>query len=99
MELWFKLTDTTNIGDLDHFFTNSYAEKKLVKFVFDARECNVTFKKVMGLKPLLEKHRQSTKLYLKNSKIIMKSKILCMVVNSALKLIKPEKPVVFIYEK
>ena len=72
--MWFKLTDNTNLGELDHFFTTSFSEKTPIKFIFDARGCNVTFKKVMTLKPLLEKHRSSSRSYLISTKIIMSSK-------------------------
>mgnify|MGYP000296953651 FL=1 len=88
------ITDDTTPDDLDQYFTNIWKHNKKVRLVFDTTQCeNVSFRRMMGMKPVLNKHRPNSRKFIDHSVIVVKSGLVCSMLKLALKIIRTERPV------
>ena len=88
------ITDDTTPEDLDRYFTNIWKNNRKVRLVFDTTQCeNVSFRRMMGMKPVLDKHRPNSRKFIDRSVILVKSGFVCNMLKLALKIIRTERPV------
>lgn len=88
------ITDDTTPADLDRYFTNIWKHDTKVALVFDTTQCNnISFKRVMQMKSVLNKHRSNSRKYIDHSNILVKSGWAKNMLKVALCIIRTERPV------
>lgn len=91
MEL--HITNTTKPSDIDIFFTDLWKDKKSKKLIINASRCDISLKRVLSIRHVLDKHRENSRKYIENTTIYLKSKVLVNIVRLGLKIIGTERPV------
>lgn len=90
----FVVTNTTTPAHLDSFFTHLWGKKEKVKLMIDASQCsNISVRKVLSLKGVLDKHRDESRENIEFSVIFVRSKFIRNIIRLGLTVIKTERPV------
>ena len=86
------ITDDTQPEDMDRYFSTLYKYRQPHVLVFDTTQCNnVSLRRMLGMKKVLNKHRWYSKNYIDHSVILVKNSFTKRVLNVALKIIKTDK--------
>ena len=94
------MTDDTTPTDMDRYFTNLWKYKQKLILTFDTSQCDrISFRQIMKLRPVLNKHRVNSRKYIKHTTIIVKNGITCNLLKLALCFIRTENPVYVNYTK
>lgn len=89
-----KIKSKTTSDKLDGLLDKIYSEKIKVQLNWDLTELKfLDLKKILLIKPVLNKHRESTKKYLTYSNIVISQPFFRTLIKSALPLLNPERPV------
>lgn len=91
-----KLTlDNSTTPDMfDNHMVHLFSSKKDVILDIDASRCtSLRFKTIMKLLPILDKHRNNSRKYLKHTSIVVPNKFISNVINFSLPFIRTEQPV------
>ena len=89
-----ELNDSMTTNNIDSFFKKTFVNKKKFSLTIDTRQCNLlNLKKIVSVKDVLDKHRESTRKYLNNTEIIVGSPVVKSLMQIALLILKNEKPV------
>jgi len=89
-----KITDATTSDHLDTFFSRSWAFNKKIKLEIDATQCkNVSLRKVLSMKKVLDAHRPYSRKYIEDSTILVKSQFTRRLLQVGLSIIRTERPV------
>lgn len=87
------VTNDTTPAHLDVFFTQLWG-KKNVKLMIDASRCsNISLRRVMSIKGVLDKHRENARENIDFSVIFVKSNFVRNIIRLGLCIIKTERPV------
>ena len=88
------ITDDTTSKDLDRYFTNIWYHRQRVKLIFDTTQCsNLSLRKILTIKDVLDKHRENSRMYIDHSNIIVKNGFIRNMLRIALCIMKTERPV------
>lgn len=88
------ITDDTTPDDMDRYFTNIWKHKKKVSLIFDTTQCEgISFRKIMKLRPILNKHRANSRKFIKETTILVNNGITCNLLKLALCFVRTENPV------
>ena len=88
------ITDETTPEDLDRYFTNIWRHRKKVVLLFDTTQCdNISLRRAMEMKSVLNKHRSNSRKFIDHSQILVKSNFTKNVLRAALYIIRTERPV------
>jgi hypothetical protein len=88
------ITDDTTTQELDRYFTNIWRHNRKVALTFDTTQCsNMTLRRAMQVKSVLNKHRSNSRKYIDHSQILVKSNFTKNVLRVALYIIRTERPV------
>ena len=94
LSLRIGITDDTTPEDMDQYFTNIWKHNKKVRLTFDTTQCdNISFRRMMTMKPILDKHRPNSRKFIDRSIIVVKSGFVCTMLKLALRIIRTERPV------
>ena len=89
------ITDDTQPEDMDRYFSRLRKHRPPHVLVFDTPQCNnVSLRRMLGMKKVLNKHRWYSKNHVDHSIILVKNSFTKRVLNVALKIIKTERPVI-----
>ena len=88
------ITDDTTPEDLDRYFTQIWKHQKKAVLVFDTTQCsNVSLRRAMRMKSVLNKHRENSRKFIHHSQILVTSNFVKNVLRTALCIIRTERPV------
>ena len=88
------VTNQTTPAHLDSFFTQLWEKNNRVKLIIDASQCsNITPKRIMSIKGVLDKHREYSRENIDFSVIFVKSNFVKNIIRLGLNFIKTERPV------
>src|SRR6056300_1966299 len=88
------ITDDTTPQDLDRYFTNIWNHQKKIVLLFDTAQCsNISLRRAMQMKSVLNKHRSNSRKFIDHSQILVKSNFTKNVLRTALYIIRTERPV------
>jgi hypothetical protein len=88
------ITDDTTTQELDRYFTNIWRHDKKVALIFDTTQCcNITLRRALQVKSVLDKHRSNSRKYIDHSKILVNSGFVKNILKVALCIIRTERPV------
>ena len=88
------ITDYTTPEDLDRYFTQIWKHRKKVVLVFDTTQCcNLSLRRALKMKSVLNKHRLNSRMFIDHSEIVVKSKLAKTILHTALCIIRTERPV------
>ena len=88
------ITDSTTPDDLDRYFTQIWKHQKKVVLVFDTTQCcNLSIRRALKMKSILDKHRPSSKQFIEHSEILVKTSLAKNILRTALYIIRTERPV------
>ena len=88
------IMNNTLAEDIDIFFTNMWKSKHKTHLIIDTSNCeNITLKRALSLKYVINKHRKNSIKYIDHSTVIVKSKLTSAVVKTALFLFRTTRPV------
>jgi hypothetical protein len=94
------ITDDTTPEDMDRYFTHLWRHNKKLVLVFDTTQCsNVSLRRALGIKSILNKHRENSRKFIDHSQILVKSNFVKNVLRTALCIIRTERPVVVVRVK
>ena len=94
IKLHIGITDETTPEDMDRYFTQIWQHKKKAILVFDTTQCsNVSLRRAMRMKSVLNKHRENSRKFIHHSQILVKSNFVKNVLRTALCIIRTERPV------
>ena len=89
------ITDETTPEDLDRYFTQIWKYQRKVVLVFDTTQCcNLSLRRAMKMKSVLNKHRQNSRMFIDHSEIKVKTNFAKNILKTALCIIRTERPVV-----
>jgi hypothetical protein len=89
-----NITDATTPDHLDTFFIRSWAFNKKIKLEIDATQCkNVSLRKVLSMKKVLDEHRQYSRKYIEDSTIYVNTNFARRILQTGLLFIRTERPV------
>lgn len=90
----FNITNKTTSEDMDLFFTNLWRSKLKTHLVIDTTHSdNITLKRALSLKHIVDKHRDDSIRYVDRSTVIVNSRLTSAVVKTALFFLKTSRPV------
>lgn len=88
------ITDDTTPEDMDRYFAQLWRHNKRVVLVFDTTQCsNVSLRRALGIRSVLNKHRENSRKFIDHSQILVKSNFVKNVLRTALCIIRTERPV------
>ena len=88
------ITDETTPEDLDGYFTQIWKHQKKAVLIFDTTQCsNVSLRRAMRMKSVLNKHRENSRKFIDHSQILVTSNFVKNVLRTALCIIRTERPV------
>ena len=88
------ITDDTTTQELDRYFTNIWRHNRKVALTFDTTQCsNITLRRALQVKSVLDKHRLNSRKYIDHSRILVKSGFTKTILKMALCVIRTERPV------
>ena len=88
------VTNDMTPGHLDSFFTQLWEKNNRVKLIIDASRCsNITPRRIMSIKGVLDKHREYSRENIDFSVIFVKSGFVRNIIRLGLNFIKTERPV------
>lgn len=88
------ITDDTTPEDLDRYFTQIWKHQKKVVLVFDTTQCcNLSLRRALKMKSVLNKHRFNSRMFIDHSEITVKSRLAKTILDTALCIIRTERPV------
>ena len=88
------LDNSTTPDMFDNHMVNLFSRKTDVILHIDAsRYTSLRFKTIMKLLPILDKHRENSRKYLKHTSIVVPNKFILNVINFSLPFIRTEQPV------
>jgi len=88
------ITDDTTPEDLDRYFTQIWKHQKKVVLVFDTTQCcNLSLRRALKMKSVLNKHRFNSRMFIDHSKIRVKTNLAKNILKTALYIIRTERPV------
>ena len=88
------ITDDTTPEDLDRYFTNIWRQNMKVALILVTTQCdNISFKRAMQVKSILNKHRSNSRKFIDHSEILVKSGFIRNILRTALCVIRTERPV------
>ena len=91
------ITDDTTPQDLDRYFTNIWKHQKKIVLLFDTTQCsNISLRRAMQMKSVLNKHRSNSRKFIDHSEIMVKSNLMKNVLKTALYIIRTERPIYII---
>lgn len=94
------ITNDTTPEDMDRYFTQVWRHNQKVVLVFDTTQCsNISLRRAMRMKSVLNKHRESSKRFIDHSQILVKSNFTKRILRTALFLIRTERPVIIVKVK
>ena len=89
-----KVTDAMTSDHLDTFFVRTWAFNKKIKLEIDATKCkNVSLRRVLSMKKVLDEHRPYSKKYIEDSTIYVKTNFARRILQVGLLFIRTERPV------
>lgn len=89
-----NITNKTSVEDMDTYFTNLWKSNQKLHLIIDTTHSNnITLKRALTLKSIVDKHRCDSIRYIDHSTIIVKSKLIRTVVKTALFFLKTSRPV------
>lgn len=89
-----KVTDAMTPDHLDTFFVRAWAFNKKIKLEIDATQCkNVSLRKVLSMKKVLDEHRPYSRMYIEDSTIYVKTNFARRILQVGLLFIRTERPV------
>jgi len=88
------ITDDTTPQDLDRYFTNIWKHQKKIVLLFDTTQCsNISLRRAMQMKSVLNKHRSNSRKFIDHSQILVRSNFTKNILRTALCIIRTERPV------
>jgi len=94
------ITDDTTPEDMDKYFTQIWRHNKKMVLVFDTIQCsNISLRRALRMKSVLNKHRKNSKKFIDHSQILVKSNFIKNVLRTALFIIRTERPVIIVKVK
>ena len=64
------ITDDTTPQDLDRYFTNIWKHQKKIVLLFDTTQCsNISLRRAMQMKSVLNKHRSNSRKFIDHGEI------------------------------
>lgn len=94
------ITDDTTPDEMDRYFTHVWHRNEKVVLVFDATQCDsISLRRVLRLKPILNKHRENSKKFIHRSQVLVRSKFARNILRIALCFIKTDTPVTIVRVK
>lgn len=88
-----QITNAMTPETLDKLFIELWKPKHKVHLVMDTTRCDISLRKALSLKNVLDKHREHSKKYVDHTTIIVKSRMVRTILNMALHVLRPERPV------
>lgn len=89
----FQITDRTTADTLDIYLTDLWKAKSKVHLLIDTTQCDISLRKVLSLKTVLNKHRCYSKQYVDHTTLLVKSRMVSSILKTALVILRPERPV------
>ena len=94
------ITDDTTPEDIDRYFTQLWCHNRKHVLVFDTTQCsNVSLRKALRIKSVLNKHRENSRKFIDHSQILVRSNFTKSILRTALCIIRTERPVVVVKVK
>ena len=93
MNINIQITNTTTPETLDKLFAELWKPKRKIHLIMDTTGCDISLKKALSLKSVLDKHREQSKKYVNHTTLFVKSRIVKTIMNTALVVLRPERPV------
>lgn len=91
------ITDDTTPEDMDRYFTQMWRHDKKMVLVFDTTQCsNISLRRALRMKSVLNKHRKNSKKFIDHSQILVKSNFIKNILRTALFIIRTERPVIIV---
>lgn len=88
------ITDSTSPKNLDMFFNTVWNFNKPVRIELNTVHCNnVSLRRVLSMKKVLDQHRPNSRKYIEYSTIVVGSQIARRILQVGLFLMRPERPV------
>ena len=89
-----SVDDATTPDAFDAHLRAMFARKKDVVLHIDATRCGrLRFKTIMRMMPVIDKHRESSRKYLKKTTITVPNPWIARVIRFALPFVRPDQPV------
>jgi len=94
MEYKYIMKDDTTCEDFDRKMKHMYKQKRNVRLYLDVSKCSIiNMKNIISLKPILDKHRESSRKWLESTTICVHNRVTASFIQCILPFIKNEKPV------
>ena len=91
------ITDDTTPEDMDRYFTQLWRHNRKFVLVFDTTQCsNMSLRRAMRMKSVLNKHRENSRKFIDHSQILVKSNFVKNILRTALCIIRTERPVMVV---
>jgi hypothetical protein len=92
------ITDTTTPDELDRYFRDSWklcnGNEKKIRFMFDIRQCrNVSLRRLLGMRSVLNKHRANSRAHIDHTTIVVSNNTTKNILRMGLAIIRTERPV------
>ena len=93
MKVCIGISDHTTPEYIDSYFTKVWSHKKKLSLIIDTTQChNISLKKFLTIKRVLNKHRTNSRKYLKHSTIYVSKPLHKTILETGLYFIKSETP-------
>jgi hypothetical protein len=90
----FSVSDQTTPERLDTIFSSIWSMEERVKFEINTTRCNnISLRRILSMKNVLDLHRPNSRKYLESSTILVKTQFARRLLQFGLALIRTEKPV------
>jgi hypothetical protein len=90
----FSVSDQTTPERLDTIFNSIWSMEERVKFEINTTRCNnISLRRILSMKNVLDLHRPNSRKYLESSTILVKTQFARRLLQFGLTLIRTEKPV------
>ena len=87
------ITDDTTPEDMDRYFTHLWRHNRKLVLVFDTTQCsNISLRRAMRMKSVLNKHRENSRKFIDHSEILVKTSLTKNILRMALCIIRTERP-------
>lgn len=93
------LSNNTTAEEVDIFFSNIWKSNKSntttkTHIIIDTSNCtNISVKKILGFKHVLDKHRESSRKHIDFSTVVVKNTFIAAIIRTSLCILKTERPV------
>lgn len=100
-----QIKNETTVDELDYFFESMWLDRKKeeannnILLRIDLSNCsNLTLNRILSIKGVMNKHRESSKQFIDESKIYVSSRMYKNLIKLGLFIIKTERPVHVVYQ-